>query len=53
MVEDKLIAPVTELTDWVRRMVVASKPDGDVRICLDPSELNKAVQRQHFTVPTV
>jgi hypothetical protein len=34
-------------------MVVASKSDGDVRICLDPSELNKAVQRQHFTVPTV
>ena len=34
-------------------MLVASKPDGDIRICLDPSELNKAIQRQHFAVPTV
>lgn len=34
-------------------MMVVGKPNGDVRICLDPSELNKAVQRQHFSVPTV
>ena len=34
-------------------MMVVGKPDGDVRICLDPSELNKALQRQHFSVPTV
>ena len=34
-------------------MMVVGKPDGDVRICLDPSELNKAIQRQHFAVPTV
>jgi hypothetical protein len=34
-------------------MLVVGKPDGDVRICLDPSELNKAILRQHFAVPTV
>ena len=34
-------------------MVVVGKSDGDVRICLDPSELNKAIQRQHFAVPTI
>lgn len=53
MVEDGVITPVTEPTNWVSRMVVASNPDGDIRICLDPSVLNKAVQRQHFAVPLV
>ena len=53
MVADGIITPVTEPTEWVSRMMIVGKPDGDVRICLDPSELNKAIQRQHFTVPTV
>ena len=53
MVADGIIMPVHEPTDWVSRMMVVGKPDGDVRICLDPSELNKAIQRHHFTVPTV
>ena len=53
MVADRVITPVTEPTEWVSRMMIVGKPDGDVRICLDPSELNKAIQRQHFTVPTV
>ena len=34
-------------------MLVVGKVDGDFRICLDASILNKAIQRQHFTVPTV
>ena len=48
-----IISPVQEPTEWVSRMMVVGKPDGDVSICLDPSELNKAIQRQHFSVPTV
>ncbi|XP_045036724.1 uncharacterized protein LOC123477448 [Daphnia magna] len=53
MVAEEILVPVTEPTEWVSRMLVASKPDGDIRICFDRSELNKAIQRQHFTVPTV
>lgn len=53
MVAEGIITLVQEPTEWVSRMMVVGKPDGDVRICLDPSELNKAVQRQHFSVPTV
>ena len=34
-------------------MLVVGKVDGDFRICLDASILNKAIQRQHFMVPTV
>ena len=53
MVKDEIIVSVVEPTEWVSRMLVVGKPDGDVRICLDPSELNKAILRQHFAVPTV
>ena len=30
MVADKIIAPVIEPTEWVNRMLVVGKPDGDV-----------------------
>ncbi|XP_032791650.1 uncharacterized protein K02A2.6-like [Daphnia magna] len=53
MVDDGIIIPVSEPTDWVSRMLVVSKADGDVRIVLDHSNLNKAVLRPHFSVPTV
>jgi hypothetical protein len=53
MVEKEILVPVHEPTEWVSRMMVVGKSDGDVRICLDPSELNKAIQRQHFAVPTI
>ena len=39
MEAEGIIVPVTEPTEWVSRMLVASKPEGDIRICLDPSEL--------------
>jgi hypothetical protein len=53
MVKDEIIVPVVEPTERVSRMLVVGKSDGDVKICLDPSELNKAILRQHFAVPTV
>ncbi len=53
MVADNIIAPVVESKEWVSRMLVVGKHDGDVRFCLDPSDLNKAIQRQHFMVPTL
>ena len=33
-------------------MVVVSKPNGKLRICLDPQPLNKAIKRQHHRLPT-
>jgi hypothetical protein len=34
-------------------MLVVSKPGGDVRLVLYPANLNKAILRKHFAVPTV
>ncbi len=46
------IAKVTQPTDWVNSMVVARKGE-KIRNCLDPSDLNKAVKREHYPIPTV
>ena len=50
---DGIIVPVPEPTDWVSRRLVVSKPDGDVKLVKNPSNLNKAILRQHFAVLTV
>ena len=41
MVRDGVIEPVSEPSDWVNSIVVAEKANKkDVRICLDPQDLN-------------
>ena len=32
-------------------MVIERKPDGRIRICLDPTELNKSIRREHYPMP--
>ena len=51
--ENGILDWVNEPTDWVNSMVVREKPDGSLRICLDPKDLNKAIRREHYPVPTV
>ena len=53
MVADKIVALVTKPTDWVSSVLVVPKKDGSVRICLDPKDLNTAIKRSHYTLPTV
>lgn len=50
---EQIIAKVTEPTPWVSSMVVVPKPDGMLRICLDPRDLNKAVLREHYPSKTI
>ena len=37
----------------MKNLVIVEKPNGNLRLCLDPRELNKAIKRQHFQIPTV
>ena len=37
-------------TDWVSNVVIATKPPGDLRICIDPKELNKVLKRTDYLV---
>ena len=48
-----VIRRVEEPTDWVSSMAIVEKPDGSLRICLDPRHLNKAIKREHFQLPTI
>ena len=40
-------------TDWVSSIVVVEKPNKTLRVCLDPKNLNRAVKRSHFQLPTL
>lgn len=48
-----VIAKVTEPTPWVNSMVIVEKPNGQLRVCLDPKDLNEAIIRPHYKMPTV
>lgn len=54
MEESKVIVRVTKPTDWVNSLVVVEKPNGKLRICLDPRDLNAAIKRpHHYVMPTL
>ena len=46
------IEKVDQPTEWVNSIVIVEKEDGSLRICLDPKDLNRAVKREHFQLPT-
>jgi hypothetical protein len=48
-----IIVPVQVPTPWISSMVVVPKKNGTLRICLDPQDLNKAIQREHYPLPTI
>ncbi|XP_042148029.1 uncharacterized protein K02A2.6-like [Ixodes scapularis] len=46
-----IIKSVTEPTPCVSRMVVATKKNGDMRICIDPQALNEVLERERHPLP--
>ena len=34
-------------------MIAVKKKNNKLRICLDPRDLNKAIQRSHYPIPTL
>ena len=47
LIEEEIITEQVEPTPWVSSVTFPRKPNGEVRVCLDPSNLNKAIIRQH------
>ena len=43
-----VIVPVNGPSKWV----VTEKPNKNIRVCLDPKDLKKAILREHFKIPT-
>ena len=48
-----VIKKCTEATAWVNSLVVAKKNKNKLKVCLDPSDLNRAVMCEHFPIQTV
>ena len=53
MLVNDVIRKVTEPTDWVNSLTYSRKANGEIRICLDPKDLNKAIKRNHHKTPTL
>ena len=53
LIEEEIIMEQVEPTPWVSTVTFPRKPNGEVRVCLDPSNLNKAIIREHHKPMTV
>ena len=47
----KVLAPVDTPTPWLSQLVIAKKKNGDIRVCIDPRELNRALLRERYSLP--
>ena len=48
-----VIANVVGSTPWGSSLIIVPKPHGQLRICINPRDLNKAIQREHYPSKTV
>ena len=40
-----------ETTDWLTSLVVTEKPNGKLKVCIDPQHLNNGLKRSHYPLP--
>ena len=48
-----IIEQVTDPTPWVSSLVTVLKPNGQIRVCIDPKDLNRVLRRSHYPTPTI
>ena len=53
MLKMDVIEPVEQPTDWCSGLTIAPKPNGNIRMCVDLTMLNKGVQRELYPLPRV
>lgn len=53
MLRQGVVSPATITIVWCADIVPVPKPNGDVRICVDLTHLNKAVEREVDPIPSV
>ena len=51
--EQEIIVPGTEPTDWVSSLAYSWKANGKLLVCLDPKDLNAAIHHDHYWTPTL
>ena len=48
-----VVKMIREPTDWVNSMATLEKPNGKLRLCIDPRDLNKAIKREYYHTRTI
>lgn len=48
-----VIERVQEPSEWVNSLVTVVKPNGKIRLCIDPKDLNHAIKREHYPMKTI
>ena len=48
-----VMALVTTPARWISSIVAVPKKNGKLHICLDPKDLNRAIQGKNYQLPTV
>uniref|UniRef100_A0A5S6Q8Y2 Reverse transcriptase domain-containing protein n=1 Tax=Trichuris muris TaxID=70415 RepID=A0A5S6Q8Y2_TRIMR len=52
LVAKGVLAKVIEPTDWISNMVIVKRKQ-KLRLCIDPRDLNKALKRSRYQIPTI
>ena len=53
LVKEGIITEVHEHTEWINSIVPVMKEDSSLRLCLDPKDLNKAIERNQWYARTL
>ena len=53
LTKEGIITEVKEHTDWINLIVPVMKANGSLRLCLDPKDLNKAIERNQWYSRTI
>ena len=53
LVKLEVITPVDSPTEWISATVAVVKKDGNIRLCIDPKPLHKALKRNHYPLLTI
>ena len=53
LIKEGIITEVQEHTEWINSIVPVMKEDGSLRLCLNPKDLNKAIERNQWYARTL
>ena len=53
LVKEGIITEVHEHIEWINSTVPVIKEDGSLRLCLDPRDLNKAIEQNQWYARTL
>ncbi|GFS56900.1 transposon Tf2-9 polyprotein [Nephila pilipes] len=51
--KDGIVSKVNKSTYWVQSLVIVEKPNVNLRLRLDPRDLNKVIKREHYQIPCI